>query len=394
MYNHYNFNIKMALLGYKKSQVDKYINELISENHNKMSELSMRLVKLEGDKKHLEMTSLNIKRKLVGYFDENLPVNLYTEMMEVMNKNKLQPSKVIIKKPEDNTAIVKTMEGMFENIRHELGYLSDKIDGLSVKLENISVVSNNNIKLTSDTVILNESKPIPGSDATEAENTSDIYEKNNVETVIFKKETANRIKSDMTQNSSDMGKLLNFSRINKAINPITVKKEITSDPRNSFWGMAVNEYLQSDSIRLEINTHELLEYTNKTIGEIPYNSFFDDISSKDKHKKSAKKEIKLHEEAAATIENKKNIISVMQQMDKDVPDSNLVIHKIDHIDEDAEYIRQKYIVGKIAGDDLYDRNGKLIIGRNGRITSQVVNYADREGKLPELIIHMILSNME
>ena len=57
-------------------------------------------------------------------------------------------------------------------------------------------------------------------------------------------------------------------------------------------------------------------------------------------------------------------------------------------------IRFKYIVGKLAGEDLFDSNGRLIIAKKEKITSEVVALAEAEGRLPELIVNMILPGME
>jgi hypothetical protein len=63
------------------------------------------------------------------------------------------------------------------------------------------------------------------------------------------------------------------------------------------------------------------------------------------------------------------------------------------ITEEIRMIRQKYIVGKIAGEDVYDSTGKLIIAKQSLITGEVVDKADAEGKLAELIVHMIIPGL-
>ena len=62
--------------------------------------------------------------------------------------------------------------------------------------------------------------------------------------------------------------------------------------------------------------------------------------------------------------------------------------------KDIEEIRQRYIVGKLAGEDLYDSNNSLIIAKNQAITADVISRAEREGKLAELIVNMIIPGME
>ncbi|ATW23665.1 hypothetical protein DCMF_01620 [Candidatus Formimonas warabiya] len=62
--------------------------------------------------------------------------------------------------------------------------------------------------------------------------------------------------------------------------------------------------------------------------------------------------------------------------------------------EEIERIREKYVVGRIAGADLFDRQKQLIIARNGIITSEVVKKAEKEGKLAELIVNMSMPEAE
>lgn len=60
------------------------------------------------------------------------------------------------------------------------------------------------------------------------------------------------------------------------------------------------------------------------------------------------------------------------------------------LNEEIDLIKNQYIVGNKAGEDLYDRNGQLIVSKNGVITSDVVTKAETEGKMADLIIQMIL----
>lgn len=61
---------------------------------------------------------------------------------------------------------------------------------------------------------------------------------------------------------------------------------------------------------------------------------------------------------------------------------------------DIEHVRSKYIVGKLAGADLYDNSGELIIKRGETITASVMRRTQSEGKLAELIVHMIIPGLD
>ncbi len=65
----------------------------------------------------------------------------------------------------------------------------------------------------------------------------------------------------------------------------------------------------------------------------------------------------------------------------------------DSLIEQIEAIKSQYIVGKVAGEDLADIQGNLIIAQFDVITRQVVNQAHREGKLAELIVNMKISGL-
>lgn len=64
------------------------------------------------------------------------------------------------------------------------------------------------------------------------------------------------------------------------------------------------------------------------------------------------------------------------------------------LSEDINMIRNKYLIGKIAGDDLYDREGSIIISKGSVITADVVKISEQEGKLAELVVNMLLPGME
>ncbi len=56
--------------------------------------------------------------------------------------------------------------------------------------------------------------------------------------------------------------------------------------------------------------------------------------------------------------------------------------------------RFKYIAGKLAGKDLIGNNGEAIITKGATITKEIISKAETEGKLPELIVNMVLPGME
>jgi|GEM_PF-3907384 len=63
--------------------------------------------------------------------------------------------------------------------------------------------------------------------------------------------------------------------------------------------------------------------------------------------------------------------------------------------EDAarvEELKLRYIVGKVAGKDLHDGSGRVIVQRGEGISKSVVAAAEEAGKLVELIVNMVIAD--
>jgi hypothetical protein len=61
---------------------------------------------------------------------------------------------------------------------------------------------------------------------------------------------------------------------------------------------------------------------------------------------------------------------------------------------ELDALKRHYIVGKVAGEDLYDRQGRVIVSKQSVITEQILQAAEREGMLVELIVNMIIPGLE
>ncbi|PWK14963.1 hypothetical protein [Tumebacillus permanentifrigoris] len=56
-------------------------------------------------------------------------------------------------------------------------------------------------------------------------------------------------------------------------------------------------------------------------------------------------------------------------------------------------IRNRYIVGKLAGEDLHDIQGRLIVSKGATITPEMVDLAEKAGRLPDLIVSMKIAGV-
>lgn len=82
-----------------------------------------------------------------------------------------------------------------------------------------------------------------------------------------------------------------------------------------------------------------------------------------------------------------------ENKDKIPTESNSVENKAlesKSIVSEREKVRSKYLIGKIVGKDLFDKQGNLLFTKGSIITENLIKTVDKEGKLGELILNMEL----
>ena len=132
-----------------------------------------------------------------------------------------------------------------------------------------------------------------------------------------------------------------------------------------------NMNMLDDKIKAETKKEEIKKSSEKDFTEERNTSFWDD---------------KIEEESI-NLEKKENITSeteVIMTKKAQIPiKSEAVLNSIDNM-------RNRYIVGKLAGEDLFSKNGELIISKNSVITEDIIQKSESAGKLAELIINMTI----
>ncbi len=91
----------------------------------------------------------------------------------------------------------------------------------------------------------------------------------------------------------------------------------------------------------------------------------------------------------ATTSQREQVETPRQAIDSAMKEegSNELIEQIDSI-------KSQYMVGKVAGNDLFDLQGNLIIAKSSVITREIVERANRAGKLADLIVNMKIAELE
>ncbi|KLU66429.1 hypothetical protein DEAC_c18280 [Desulfosporosinus acididurans] len=198
----------------------------------------------------------------------------------------------------------------------------------------------------------------------------EIIERNlkNIVETVRKQEKSKNINVDVLKNIGKVLPIADWLKNNK-------EEELVHS--QEFWGdndtnteKAINK-MTSDGTTVNLgvvneddNTNQVDDFVNKI------NNNFWDFDLKNDQNETITKEIAVTDEV-------ENYANSSKQTSQEVRD-------------EITSVRDKYILGKVVGEDITDKNGKIIIRKNESITESVMHLAKNEGKLTELIIHMEL----
>lgn len=189
------------------------------------------------------------------------------------------------------------------------------------------------------------------------------------------KEEINKNEIDTTMN------IENTKEVKKeALNESLEKNSYSYD---DFWGEGFDEIL---------STHIKNDYYDKSEFEI-------DIGANIDENKKENDYVTVNNRSSITRDNRmienKDEFSTEKAKDQ-VSHGNQKVVNINNVSNqditnEIQNIRRNYIVGKLAGEDLFDNKNNLIIKKNAVITASTIEDAERAGKLVELIVGMKLS---
>lgn len=134
--------------------------------------------------------------------------------------------------------------------------------------------------------------------------------------------------------------------------PIT-KKTIQSN----FWGL--DEKLVEQAKSSLHSTNETVVHPALTINELP-----EDFSCE------------IEEDTKESGE-----LSLSKSNEYPKPSSKQLVDEVDSL-------KSQYMLGKVAGENIYNKEGQLLIKKNTIITKEIIELAHQQGKLAELIVNM------
>lgn len=430
-------NIRLSLFGFNKNEVDKYINNLEKQKNTQIDELKESIAMLTAENKMWERELEELKELLDNQLKQQ-------EFMEyALNKAETEIKPLIIKTIEKKVKSISVMEEIEESDNNVTINDFNKNSQINeCKLEN-DVVSNSEVdNIISQEILLEDvSKNI--SDKKELEssalNMTTLAEEQNFEN-ISEKLACDSVDTDIAESQQDCNildgkkdfknsefiddniknveefqeEVINktshvlIEKDNSEFNLPTISVEMGNTNENE-GKSSTNFWEQEDDIKSSTSfwDEEFEEFEKvEELSEIK--NFFEvkETTEEKTSEKSAEKE-RLVEKS---IENEDNLMDNIgfsfcnRNADKanktkddyheEINKKNILLEnkpvESKAVTSEIKNIRSKYLIGKIVGEDLMDRQGRLLARKGSIITENLIEIIDKEGKLAELILNMIL----
>lgn len=372
--------------GLNTQEVDQYLEKLKQSQDEEIKNLEKQLENIREEKDLLYKKVYELQEKWANKSEEKELLDLALlrtkNIAELLLQKAINEVKELLDEAEKKNAHNKKKTA---NLEEEIAIIQTQIQSMLESLNSVFKETDNektsqfSNKIISFNDIMHEKK-------------AKDNEKENIEENIWQEEqpiTADGTRvSDFTKNTNVKENNQQFKKmmdkLAKVLNNQEEEKELEENNINENDFGAEQDHKAEDEIASTANENEEPENSEITSTQVIETSSInieETTQMRDEDKK-----VEIEEEIQREIDN---LEKQEQTVLKDKKDTGSPA-----ISAEINNIRFKYITGKIAGRDLYDPTGELIIAKGKVITSEIVARVETEGKLPELIVNMILPGME
>jgi len=362
--------------GYNKQEVDRYIDQISNQYEADYNKLITELRNIEEENdllkkdieeltsksenvKELELLELSLERieaiyeYLKRYQDEDF-YNIFSEELSIREKLK-----------EDINNIEESIQETKDNIKKELEHVN-KI----IKSSNFSLVTTGH------------SATGKNSNSSDKDSTGNDNEESSIRLMT------KPIAADGTPLFDEWDKKKESPARQKQ-----TKNEEKPAPifELTFWGKTEPEDTISEKFRVP---EDKVPEDKVPEDKVPEDKVTKDIVTKDTETTQEKYQDDINDLHNLDFSVEKEIAATWQKSEgNSVTENKETV--LDHdLKEKIDLVRYKYVIGKLAGEDLTDNSGGLIISKHEEITADVIEAAQRESKLSELIINMVVQGMD
>lgn len=151
----------------------------------------------------------------------------------------------------------------------------------------------------------------------------------------------------------------------------------------------LNDQTEKDVFEMKRLSDERIGNMRRQIDEVDaeINLFIKTMESLQADYKDQKESVTVYKKKSANIEFE---VPVKQKKNEavDGPSNHSSDKGMSVTNNEIGEINTQYIVGKIAGEDVVDKKGNIIIKEGEKITTDSINRTQQEGELAKLIINM------
>ncbi len=361
-----DLGISTKFFGLSKLDVDNYFNTLTNNQEKEINDLSELIKKLTKEKDKLAAELQNAQKEDVRYEEEVEPSSHASNDLVEDALKRVEKTLALINMLADEEAnqLIEKANQKLAEYDKTLDILKDEIDE---NKERIEALLGEVLKLLKSNVSNADTKQKdPPKEKRRSEISSEIEK---LELEIEKplenrleRERLDRITADGTS-LSNIQKLFFFQK-KYANKEEEVQKEVQAPPKSA-----------------KTKQEEELDMLFSSLGDTEYLDKIDEYESEyDKNHDQDDEEYERVEQQEAEVQ--------MQTM-HGIPGSPVPGSAMPMSDDNIKKMRNTLIIGKIAGEDLLDSNNRAIIRKGKVLTEEDILLAEKETKLPELIINMV-----
>lgn len=400
-----NENLKLRIFGLNKDQVDNELKKLKENNELKIHNIKLEINNLRKENDNLTQYLNELKIEMKNEMEAK-------EIMEFALKKAVDYVPLLQKAAEDDIKQLTTIGEKTEKIFNEKISEFNKIikqtqEALNALLKEVLTQSENlaeRFKLfmqehgSYDFLSTNKDKRVNDFNINFSEVKADISTpycefKNNL-------------------NNDDVKKNKNFDEniVVEKINGVTTNKEVLigdnniSEEKNIEVENATNQGFKENGaynniLNKALNSEmELINskpvYLDSDVNKKPISNFWGEEMYEEDNEDSSKEllDSKVAEKKNLNIEKNPRDKENEERLEQSEENQNYLDQKFENkvIASEINNLRLKYLIGKVTGEDLLDNNGKVIVAKNSLITNDIINMAENEGKLADLIVNMTL----
>lgn len=437
-------NIRLSLFGFNKNEVDKYINNLEKQKINQLEELKESIAMITSENKMWERELEELKEML----DNQLKQQDF--MQYALNKAETEIKPLIMTTVENKIDSISVIKGVDQS--HNNGMINDfnEIPEVDVCKSENDVLSNseeNDIisqEILSEDIPKNMQENISNKKELENstlkiaiveeeksfENISDELDSDSLHTNVLEREQhfnmfeeekdsknsecIEDIAKDVPEIEEEVIKENSHELIeedNSELNLPNISVEISNENNNEAKSLT-NFWEEENDIEAcksfwDEDFQEFLEFEKvEELSEIKNNLEVEEISEEETIGKTVEKEYLLEKSIedkdmsmnnigfSFCNRNDDKVNKTKKYGDEKINISNIFLEnkpvESKAVTSEIKNIRSKYLIGKIVGEDLMDKQGRLLAKKGSTITEDLIEIIDKEGKLAELILNMVL----